>query len=316
MIATLPRGCRDWCADSQVNGARSSGVSSTGLSRSNLAANPSVVSSASGSYQGVGDYHAKNYLKDLKAFNESFNEPLAIAKQCMRQVDLDLYEFLQQTELQANDLIVAAQTVTWKLSAMACNSLEVLPTLLWIVRGSGEANDLSAVSEVHNSVTLIRKETQVVRTNYIDLLNQVRYLGQCTEICLDQMIMAEMPAPVEDETGLETKLVEKPVEKPFEKYLRLALVQLDAVCVSLEECSDFWLMLHNAELHLRKLEKEASSFAQLGEGAQGTAKLRSFCERLRDFCKEHCAVPSTSFIVIPGLQAEKKLGGYPGKLDF
>lgn len=311
MIATLPRHCgRDWCGDSQVNGgARSVGVSSTGLSRSNLAANQSVVSSASGSYQGVQDHHSKNYLKDLKNFSELFNEPLVIAKQCIREVDLDLYELLQQTELQANDLMVAAQAVTWKLSAMACNSLEVLPTLLWIARGSGEAHELSAVLEVHNSVTAMRKETQVVRTSYIDLLNQVRYLGQCTQITMDQMMIEEMPAPVEDESGsLETKRVQQQDERSFEKLLRLALMHLDAVCVTLEECSDFWLMLHNAELQLRKLEKEASS---LDNGLQ---KLQSFCERLRDFCKEHCGVPSSSFIVVPRIQEE--MGGYAGKMNF
>lgn len=316
MIASLPGdSSRDWC--SQVNGARSIGVSSTGLSRSNLAANQSVVSSASGSYQGVGEYHAKNYLKDLKAFNESFNEPLAIAKQCIRQVDPDLYENLQLTELQANDLIVSAQTVTWKLSGMACNSLEVLPTLLWIARGSGVEKDIGTVSEVQNSVTLMRKETQVVRTSYIDLLNQVRYLGQCTQITLDHLIIAHMPAPVEDESGsLETKPPLQKDEQSFEKFLSLALVQLDAVCMTLEECSDFWLMLHNAELQLRKLEKEASNFTSHAElDLLGAKKLQSFCERLRDFCKEHCAVPSSNFVVLPGIQAES-LRGYSGKFDF
>lgn len=85
-------------------------------------------------------------------------------------------------------------------------------------------------------------------------------------------------------------------------------MHLDAVCVTLEECSDFWLMLHNAELQLRKLEKEASS---LDNGLQ---KLQSFCERLRDFCKEHCGVPSSSFIVVPRIQEE--MGGYAGKMNF
>eukprot|EP00438_Fugacium_kawagutii_P028887 Skav225391 [mRNA] locus=scaffold2656:223924:231225:+ [translate_table: standard] len=119
---------RDWC--SAVNGARSIGVSSTGLSRSNsFAVGPSasVVSSASGSCSyhdgGVGEYHAKNYLKDLKAFSKSFTEPFTIAKECITQVDADLSTTLMLTESQANDLIVSAQNVTWKLSSMACKNL-------------------------------------------------------------------------------------------------------------------------------------------------------------------------------------------------
>eukprot|EP00439_Symbiodinium_sp_Y106_P040151 s1663_g4.t3 len=78
---------RDWC--SQVNGARSIGVSSTGLSRSGYAANQSVVSSDSGSCQRLSlrEFQARNYLKDLKAFSDSLNQPLNIVRECMSQVD-------------------------------------------------------------------------------------------------------------------------------------------------------------------------------------------------------------------------------------
>lgn len=295
---------RDWC--SQVNGSCSIAVSSTGLSRSNLAVNnPSVVSSASGSYQDVGEYHAKNYLKDLQAFSKAFNDPLSVARECLNQVDKDLSGAMQLTESQAADLIMAAQTVTWKLSATACNSLEVLPTLLWLAKGHGDDKELGPMLEVYKGVATVRKEAQAVRTNYIELLNQVRYLGQCIQVTMDHLVIDQMPAPVEDHSGsLETPLVADVADSTstFWQILNLALVQLDAVCVTLEECSDFWLMLHNAELQLRKLEKEAEIFTKKEKDMQfqGLQKLQSFCQRLRDFCKEHCAVPSSNSIVLPG----------------
>ncbi|CAJ1409648.1 unnamed protein product [Effrenium voratum] len=245
-------------------------------------------------------------LQDLKVFSDSFNEPLSVARECMSQVDADLLAALNLTQSQANDLIASAQMVTWKLSATACNSLELLPTLLWAARGHGEERDVvSPVSEVHSSITAMRKEAQTVRTSYIELLNQVRYLGQCTQVTLDQIIIASLP--VGDFEVKPVKSSHKTVQTHSEKCLELALVHLDGVCMTLEECSDFWLMLHSAELQLRKIEKEAQQVSSARLDAEG-ATMHSFCERLRDFCKEHCGVPPVSFpIVNPlagiGLQA-------------
>ncbi|CAE7351233.1 lmbrd2 [Symbiodinium necroappetens] len=255
---------RDWC--SQVNGARSIGVSSTGLSRSGHAANQSVVSSDSDSCQRMSlrEFQSRNYLKDLKAFSDSLNQPMNIVRECMSQVDQGLLGALQITQTQAHDLVMAAQMVTWKLSATACNSLELLPTLLWAAKGHGDEKDVvGPISEVHSSIATMRKDAQTVRTSYIELLNQVRYLGQCAQVTLDEVIISWLPAPYEDESGsLETSpghaLDPTEQQRHSEKCLELALMHLDGLCMLLEDCSDFWLMLHSAELQLRKIEKEAS----------------------------------------------------------
>ncbi|CAE7216191.1 unnamed protein product [Symbiodinium natans] len=297
---------RDWC--SQINGARSIGVSSTGLSRSGLAANQSVVSSDSGAYQGisVGEYQSKNYLKDLKAFSDSFIAPMNIVCECMNQVDPSLLDALKMTQNQAHELITSAQMVTWKLSATACNSLELLPTLLWAAKGHGDEKDvISPISEVHTSMATTRKDAQTVRTSYIELLNQVRYMGQCTQVTLDQVVILHLPVPCEDESGnLETspKLAPDPTEhqKISEKCLELALMHLDGLCMLLEDCSDFWLMLHSAELQLRKIEKEAQALCEklpVDNGQGGGALLQTFCEKVRDFCKE-CAKGIPNLILI------------------
>ena len=78
------------------------------------------------------------------------------------------------------------------------------------------------------------------------------------------------------------------------KYLGLALVHLDATCVTLEECSDFWLMLHSAELQLRKIEKEATHLSQPTGLSDGGLRLQGFCERVSDFCKARALRASLS----------------------
>eukprot|EP00913_Durusdinium_trenchii_P009634 g9052.t1 len=98
---------RDWC--SQINGALSIGVSSTGLSTGgSVAPSFSAASDETNSYygRGDGDYQVKNYLKDLEAFKNPFHEPLSIAKECVSQVDDDLMTTFKLTELQAGELIV------------------------------------------------------------------------------------------------------------------------------------------------------------------------------------------------------------------
>lgn len=287
---------RDWC--SQINGALSIGVSSTGLSTGgSVAPSFSAASDETNSYygRGDGDYQVKNYLKDLEAFKNSFHEPLSIAKECVSQVDDDLMTTFKLTELQAGELIVSAQMVTWKLSATACRSLELLPTLMWAARGHTEETDfMTPVSEVQSSIAAVRKDAQAIRTNYIDLLNQVKHLGQCTQVTLDQVVIAGLPEPVEDAGG-NLEIVsgsDQPSSSQvrMEKCLELALLNLDATCETLEECSDFWLMLHSAELELRKIEKAAT------RDNLGAMQLQGLCDRLRDFCKEHCGVWSGSML--------------------
>mmetsp|Transcript_42140 Transcript_42140/g.58617 ORF Transcript_42140/g.58617 Transcript_42140/m.58617 type:complete len:90 (+) Transcript_42140:3-272(+) len=75
------------------------------------------------------------------------------------------------------------------------------------------------------------------------------------------------------------------------------------MCQILEECSDFWLMLHNAELKLRKLEKESKAFCEdhgnepplsIHRLSGGKAALQSFCEHVRSFCGVYSGIPTAS----------------------
>lgn len=68
----------------------------------------------------------------------------------------------------------------------------------------------------------------------------------------------------------------------------------------MEDCSDFWLMLHHAELQLRKLEKEAlvirdgKPCVQSEPEHDSNSCMKQFCEHVKSFCGVHCGVPPTN----------------------
>ena len=99
-----------------------------------------------------------------------------------------------------------------------------------------------------------------------------------------------MPEPVEGENGLECTpshgLQLAKAQTELQKYLELTLIHLDGMCQLLEDCSDFWLMLHQAELQLKKLEKEAKAFCEdpIEHRRGGKVSMQSFCEHVRSFC--------------------------------
>ena len=91
-----------------------------------------------------------------------------------------------------------------------------------------------------------------------------------------------------------------------QKYLDVTLTHLTDMCKLLEECSDFWLMLHHAELQLRKLEKESKYFCDgdipdmpQKKSRETPPSVQGFCEHVRSFCGFYCGVPPVQKIKVP-----------------
>lgn len=65
------------------------------------------------------------------------------------------------------------------------------------------------------------------------------------------------------------------------------MVHLDRACSVLEDCPEFWLMLHKAEIALTKLAKKASKIVELQFIAYGSRAelLQLFATSLRNFCQ-------------------------------
>ena len=297
---------RDWGPPSVQS--VSAVVSSAGLSGQRCTGGGSLVSSSSYSSFKESDpsfsFQATRSARDLKVFSDKMAGHLQVVTTCLAQTDNDLKGAALATETLFVELVNSAQTVAGSLAMTAVSALEKLPTLLWAARSQGR--ELQAcVGELHVSMAGLHKQMQAVRRDYIDLLEQVQYVGQCSQVTLDQIAMSSLPEPVEDEHGsLECQVRSgfdlTTVQRESQQYLELALMQLDSMCNILEDCCDFWLTLHQAELQVKKLEKESKALCEGtldGPGPEPsrrhsrTAALPGFCGHLRSFCGAYSGVP-------------------------
>eukprot|EP00435_Cladocopium_sp_Y103_P054210 s582_g17.t1 len=277
-------------------------VSSTGLSC--LFGQPSTTPSRAGTSDSgfsnfsAAEFRAQHAFQDLRNFCTAFNKPLIAAKECISEADEDLLGSAGLLEAEAGDMMAKAQEVTLKLSLMSRDCLDLLQHFC-VLNGAEDAKN--ALREAHQIISSVRKDAQAVRTRYIDLLEQVKYLDSCTAVTVDQVIISHHPDPVEDDDGLETHVPAtrpSPRQARTEDLLRTARAHFDVLCATLEECSDFWLMLHEAELRIKKLEKEAVNLYddefQLSS-IGGSKRLEIFREAMRCYCQEHCATGRSDF---------------------
>jgi len=148
------------------------------------------------------------------------------------------------------------------------------------------------VVEVHDVLKALHKDSQAIRTVYINLLNKAGYIGQCTEARIDESCMSFLKAPKQDADGnysddLPELAPPGRTQQLLENSLRMALVHLDRACSVLEDCPEFWLMLHKAEIALTKLAKKASKIVELQFIAYGSRAelMQFFATSLRNFCQ-------------------------------
>ena len=301
---------QDW--GSEVHG-RSALVSSVG-EPSRQGAHDSVVSSSAASFGTLKTYQPKDSMKDLKVFADSFADHLRVVMKHLLKTDEDLSAAVVVTHRRLVDLVGSAQTVLWKLSRTACSTFEKLPSLLWASRCAGKENELDdSISEIHSSMAALRKETQAIRNDYIDLLKQVQYVGHCTQVTMDHAVISSLPEPDEDEHGILECPPASPefneAQRKSQKSLQLTLAHLEGICEMMEDCSDFWLMLHHAELQLRKLEKEASVIrdgkpcTKTEPEHESSSCMKKFCEHLKSFCGVHCGVQPTNSFKVAAISA-------------
>ncbi|CAE7024158.1 mettl14 [Symbiodinium natans] len=295
--------CRDWGSRSQFQDG-SVAVSSTGLVDHALASRSIVSASSCSSYQGGPVlYQPDGSSTDLRMFSDAVAGKLQLVEASLSQTDHDLLAAATVSQIFFAELVDSAQRVAGNLSMTATQALEKLPALLWA--RSADAQLVACVVELHDSIALLFEGAKSVRADYIDFLKYMQYLGQCVQITVDQLVMSSLPEPVEDEGGsleCQAPLELSDTDKELQKLLELALMHLDGICRVLEECSDFWLMLHEAELQLRKLEKESTSLSHaLRTHAPGlNAASQKFCEHVKSFFGVYSGLaPPTSKSQLP-----------------
>lgn len=295
-------------------------VSSTGLSclfgpASNTPSRAGTSDSGFSNFSAA-EFRAQHAFQDLRNFCMAFNKPLAAAKECISEADEDVLGAAGLLEAEAGDMMAKAQEVTLKLSLMSRDCLDLLQHFC-VLNGAEDAKN--ALREAHQIISSVRKDAQAVRTRYIDLLEQVKYLDSCTAVTVDQVVISHHPEPVEEDDGLETHVPTtrpSPRQARTENLLRTAREHFDILCTTLEECSDFWLMLHEAELRIKKLEKEALNLCQEDfqlSSIGGSKRLEVFREALRCYCQEHCASGRSDFGAEASDTCSAREGGLHGR---
>lgn len=236
-------------------------------------------------------HKTKLYLKDLDDFNVSLTGPLALAWQCLAVADLDLKAALGHASAQSQHLVEEAEKVCISLSSTACRiSMTVLPSLR-LATMQAEVSAVGALLfDADKALMEIRKEAHNVRLSYVDLLKYLRYVIQCTQVALDGCIIQTLEAEGAAQDPVSAQAVEE--------NLTMALSHLDDACALLADCSDFWLMLHGAELGLGGMEKEAHRLRRvIGTDFQAAKNLPEVCaefiNQLVNFCQEHHAASTT-----------------------
>jgi len=250
---------RDWYSDT---GGFSACVSSTGLSRTQQYVDHSVVSS----YDGSGMYPeaprlgymrdnpAERYLTELSQFANSVYLILDRAGDPIASADSGLYSAHKALRSETDGLVANAQPVISKISAAAADIQAKQRTLLiWLSRGDhldlGFSNTLAEVVELVGDA---RKDAQAIRASYLDLLSLVRYMSLCIQVTQDQYIIARLS----DEGEGQPEGNQQEQELPLVSNLDFAMGCMDQLCSMMEDCSDFWLHVHQEELFLKAIQKD------------------------------------------------------------
>lgn len=285
---------RDWSRQTGASDiscvVSSAAMSSTGWQTFNTQSVCSSWGSGSDlSKISCGELCNQQYYKDLQNFSNCLCEPLLQGQTCMREVDESLVDGLEQILEEAVRMVNEAGEVTARIYKAAHQFWDWIPHLCSL-RGEEESHQL--VVEVHELLKVLRQDSQAIRVVYINLLDKVGYIGQCTEVRIDESCMSSLKAPEQDADGnyidhLPELAPPSQTQQLLENSLRMALVHLDRACSVLEDCPEFWLMLHKSEIALMKLEKKASKIVELRFVTYGSraeliqllaSSLRSFCQ--------------------------------------
>lgn len=284
--------CRDWSRKTG-GGDMSCVVSSAALSSTGWQSfNTGSVCSSYGSsseFSQISCGEVQSNFKELQDFSNCLCEPLLRGQTCMREVDESLVEGLEQILEEAVSMVNAATDISARIYKAAHEFWDWIPDLCTL-RGDEESQEL--VVEVHEHLKILRQDAQAIRAVYINLLDKVGYIGQCTEVRIDESCMSSFKALEQDADGnyidqLPELAAPSQSQELLENSLRMALVHLDRACSVLEDCPEFWLMLHKSEIALMKLEKKASKIVELRFVAHGSRAelMQLLASSLRNFCQ-------------------------------
>jgi hypothetical protein len=280
--------CQDWKDGRSEPGAFSTALSSTGLPCSQHATQSAAGTSTFPVAQTLVqlECRTKYYLNDLRDFDIAVSQQMDRARHYLHLADVDLAAAMSVASKKLRDLVLQAEGIALALSSTAeYVNLSLLPQLMAAAVQQNSLMFSSILTEAQHAVGDVRRDTHSVRSQYVEMFNFITYLATCTQLASDANFMAVTADGLEDADSAVAR------HECTQQCLTRALMHIDAICGLLEECSDFWLMMHTAEIRFAKVEKDAHQMSQSlvrkSHGGEYIAVAMSdFCGRLGLFCKE------------------------------
>lgn len=171
----------------------------------------------------------KFLINDLHNFGATLLSRLNNASQTFQPVDEELAVATGQICVIVKELISEAEQVALELSFASQN--EVLHLKLY-----GSIKQDLALDAVEKLAKL-RNRTRKVRSDYLWIIDRLRYLSKCAEAVWDDSLDRGQASCISD-------------------LLELGMNHIESSTDFLEDCSDFWIMLHKAELQLPDLKED------------------------------------------------------------
>jgi len=173
---------------------------------------------------------------DLRHFSAVLLSRMSSACVALRKVDEELAVADEQTVPMIEELVTSAESLANELVFV---SQEMLPALVSDPLGAlGLAGYQAAQDkrEIFSELGRIRKRASKLRAEYLQVLERIRYVAKCVEAVWGNSL--DMVAPAEESNNLE-----------------IGLNCLNDAADGMEDCSDFWIMLHNTELQLPEIRE-------------------------------------------------------------
>jgi hypothetical protein len=214
---------------------------------------------------------------------------LNVAGGFLELVDMDSALVCQFIRRWLRELTDKCATVVRTLRPTVKHMFEsVLPALHVVTSMSDRHSTVSLVTEVLEWSTRHRNGLQDVRGNYLFVLDRAKELCRCIDLSIDCLNMdstAETSATV---LGLQIS------------YLESALAHVAKVTRLMEDCSDFWLRLHCAELGFNKIGAEASEARNSILSERSGVRLSDICWKLLVMLRKMC---ETEVLTVSVLEA-------------
>jgi hypothetical protein len=185
-----------------------------------------------------------HYPRELADFILSIDCVLNVAGEFLASVDMDLAAVCQLIRRWLREHAdKCAIVVKTRGPAVKYMFETVLPALHVATSMSDRHSTASLLAEVLEWSTHQGNGLQDVRSNYLFVLDRTKDLCRCVDLSIDFLNMSSTEEATE--RGLQLS------------YLESALAHLVNATRLLEDCSDFWLRLHCAELGFSKIRIEA-----------------------------------------------------------